>query len=115
MALTFAWSDVTALAPELATVSVSGQNQVIAQVLVEINPTMWGSDQKALTAALWLARHMGSINGKGGAGFLTGVHVGQVSKSFGQLQNWKSLLALTRYGQEYLRLVRLWMPRAYLT
>lgn len=116
MAIAITWAEVIALAPELAAVSIDGQNQVIAQVLLEINPSAWGSDTRAKAAALWLARHMATINGKGGvAGPVTEVHAGAVGKSFGMLAQWKSLLATTRYGQEYLRLIRLWLPRFALT
>jgi hypothetical protein len=115
MGISIVWDDVCALAPEFANVAVSGQDQIIAQVLLEVNPAAWGSDAKATTAALWLARHLASIYGKGGTGHLSSVSVGSVSKSFAQLQDWKSLLATTRYGQNYLRCIRLWLPRMILT
>lgn len=114
MAITFTWADVIALAPELASVAAAGQTQVINQVLLEVNPSAWGSDARALTAALWLARHMGSVNGKGGTGVLASVSVGQVSKSFANPMS-KLALQSTRYGTEYLRLASLWMPRCAVT
>lgn len=107
-AITITWDDVVALAPELSAISAAGQTQVLAQVALQVSVTKWGSLERANAAAVWLARHVASVSGKGGAGALTGVTVGKISQQFAQPL---SLLALntTRYGMEYMRLARLWL------
>lgn len=107
------WSAVIALAPELASVSLEGQSQVLDQVKAEISVTGWGSLKNANAGALWLARHIATFYGKGGTGQLTSVTVGQVSKTFSAPTDVEGLKT-TRYGQEYLRLVKKFKPRGAL-
>lgn len=112
--ITITWDDVVALAPELASISAAGQTQVLAQVALQVKPDSWGSVERGNTAAIWLARHLATVAKRRGTGALTGVRVGEVSKSFATSSS-KSDLESTAYGAEYLRLVRLWMPRFALT
>lgn len=104
--ITIDWADVTALAPELSAVSVAGQDEILAQVAVEVLVSRWGLTM-ANTLATWLARHIGTINGSGVAGGpVTGVSVGQVRTSYAAPSTDTSSLQQTRYGKEYLRLAR---------
>lgn len=112
MAYTITWEEVTALAPELASVSSAGQAQILAQVQMEVAESKWGSPERAKTAAIWLARHMATFRGGSTAG-LSSISVGGVSKSFAGAS--ESDFAQTKYGKEYLRLLKLWMPRFLLT
>lgn len=112
--ITITWADVTALAPELASVGLATQSAVLAQVGLEVTTGKWGSLERANTAAAWLARHLGATfaTGGGGSGELQSVSVGGVSKSYATSGGTDlSSLRSTKYGREYLRLVRKWMPR----
>lgn len=113
---TIGWSDVVALAPELADLSPAGQDLILAQVAEEVSTTKFGSQERADIAAGWLARHLGTLAKKGGGagGQLQSVRVGEVSKTFAVQaagSSWSEELARTWYGQQYLRCVRLWCPR----
>lgn len=114
----FTWADVVGgvpngIAAELAGLPLLSQTEVLEQVAEEVNVSRWGSLAKANTAGIWLARHLGSLR-KGGTGTITGVTVGQVSKQFASPMS-QDALQSTRYGAEYLRLVKLRMPRFALT
>ena len=107
---TVTWQDVAALAPELASVSAELQTAVLDQVTEEVCVEKWGTLARANIAAGWLARHVATIYGRGQSGALSSVSVGGVSKSF-SVPAGASRLSETGYGREYLRLVRLWLPR----
>ena len=100
MALT--WSDVTAMAPELADVPVAAQTEILATV-ADLPADVWAS---ALTRGqLALARHLGTIQKRrGAAGQVVSKSVGAASVSYAALMN-PSPLSSTVYGQEYERLV----------
>jgi hypothetical protein len=110
-ATTITWSDVTALAPELADKPVEFQNAILTQVRDEVTDTKWGSMTRANIAAAWLARHLATVapRGAGGYGPLSSISVGGVSKSFAQVSSTDGTsLSSTRYGNEYLRLIKVW-------
>lgn len=115
MALTLTWETVTALAPELASISVDTQEVILAQVALEVSVGTWGSQAKADTAACWLARHMGALRQRGmGSPLVSSISVGGVSKTYStptEGGGGGAALSQTAYGAEYLRLVRLWLPR----
>lgn len=112
-ASTITWADVTGgvdgIGSELASLSVDSQNEILTQVALQVKPSAWGSEDHARAGRLWLARHLGSLR-KGGTGVLLGVTVGQVSKTFANPMSLGALQS-TRYGNEYLRLMRIWLPR----
>lgn len=112
--ITITWDDVTALAPELATVSAIGQAQILAQVALQVTPAKWGSLEWANAGACWLARHIASLYGKGGTGVVTEVHAGSVGKSFASPMSMVALQS-TRYGMEFLQLAKARLQRFAVT
>lgn len=108
--ITITWADVTALAPELAGVSVAGQAQILEEVSQAIGVDKWGGLANANSGALWLARHVATLYGKGGTGVVTEVHAGPVGKSFAGNSTMRDLES-TRYGMRFLQLARAWLPR----
>lgn len=116
MPLTITWDTVCALASELATLPAAAQTAVLDQVAVEVVVAKWPSQAKADLAAAWLARHLGTLAKQGGGtAALQSVSVGGVSKSFAVSSTDPGSLQQTRYGAEYLRLRRSWLPRSAVT
>lgn len=102
MAIT--WTDVTALAPSLSTISVAGQNEILARVALEVGPGQWGALQTQ--GQLALARHLGvvSLRGTGAPGPLISETVGPLSRQFAAPILTASALSSTPWGAEYARL-----------
>lgn len=98
------WSNVTDIAPELATLPVGSQTAILAQVALQMNPDVWGS--KLDMGAAWLAAHMATVGPrrKGVGGPVQSESAGNVSRSYAAIATTSSLAA-TSYGQEYERLV----------
>jgi hypothetical protein len=117
MPLTITWDTVCALAAELTTLSAAAQTAVLDQVAAEVVVAKWPSQAKADLAASWLARHLGTLAKQGGGtAALQSVSVGGVSKTFAtSVAMDASSLQQTRYGTEYLRLRRAWLPRSAVT
>lgn len=117
MALTIDQADVIGIASELASLDDAQWESVLADVELEVNVAAFGSQANADRAAKYLAAHLattlfGTSGGGGAAGAVQSVSVGQVSKTFavpGQVK--ESAYGGTKYGQEYLRLVRLYCAR----
>ena len=126
MALTFTSADVVLAAPELATVTAPQWAQVLADVALELNSDAFASVAVANRLGIQLAAHFaterygGAAGGSGGGGAsgpLSSVTVGPVSKTFAVSSAYTSgslsaaALSSTKYGREYLRLMRLFAPR----
>jgi hypothetical protein len=121
MALTIDKADVLLVAAELSAVTDSQWAQLLADVADEVGPSVAGSQQRADRMGVQLAAHLATVRhmrAGGGAqtGALASVSMGGVSKSFAQPQATStSALGTTKYGQEYLRLVRLFGRRVEVT
>lgn len=131
MAITITKADVVAIAAEFAGTRLTDAQWVTVLLLTneQINVPAYPSQVKADLAARYLAAHeatnlkaaevAGSGNG-GAAGPLASVTVGSVSKTFrttgavDSVSSQAAELLSTRYGREYLRLMRLWCPRIIL-
>lgn len=109
------WSDVTAIAPELATVAGGTQTAILADVATEVIVANWPSQEKADRASKYLAAHLATLSKRAGAaGPIQSQAVGGVSVSYA-VSAMAAVLAATAYGQEYQRLQRLsfggpWAP-----
>lgn len=110
--LTITWADVTTAFPNdtaLAAVPEDTQDDILADVVLEVSVTAFGGQARALAAGKYLAAHLASIGaaGRGGTPALQSISVGDVSKSFG-LSVGRDAFALnaTSYGQEYRRRLR---------
>ncbi|MCC6178822.1 MAG: DUF4054 domain-containing protein [Phycisphaerales bacterium] len=129
MALTITKRDVWMEAPELECDAVDHDvlDKLIAQAALEVNVAAAGSQEKANRLGVllvahqatgWKARKAGASGTSAPAGPLTSVSVGGVSKSFANpvessgLSASAQLMGTTSYGREFIRLVRLWSPRA---
>lgn len=114
-------AELKARAPEFAALSDPTVQTYLDMATEEIEPGAWGS--RAKSAEILLACHkmivLGVLNaagsgGGGATGPVQGVKVGDVSVSYGataslavQLQGLDPALALSRYGLEYARLIKL--------
>lgn len=114
-------AELKARAPEFAALSDPTVQIHLDMATEEIEPTAWGS--RAKSAEILLACHkmivLGTLNAAGsGGGGATGpiqsASVGDVSVTYGataslavQLQGLDPALALSRYGLEYARLIKL--------
>jgi Protein of unknown function (DUF4054) len=96
------WTNVTAVAPELATAPAALQAAVLAQVNAELNPAIWGA--RVDVGRAWLAAHLATLAlRKGISGMVTGQTAGPVSLSLSPLILSKTSFALTTYGLEFER------------
>jgi len=114
MAVSFDWDAVIVMAPELSALSTDAQDEVLAAVNDEVDAVAFGTAERADRAGLWLARHLGTMaltKWGGGSAPVSSVSAGGVSKSFSIGSQLQDTLSLTKYGLEYLRLVRLFCPR----
>lgn len=117
MADLIAWADVVALAPELGTLSVGTQNLIVEEANGEVIAKNWPNEARAKSAARYLAAHKGTLLKRGGGGApLQSVSMGGVSKTYAvSMAADASVLRSTSYGQEYLRLLKLYAPRHAVT
>jgi hypothetical protein len=122
MALTVDKADVLLMAAELSAVSDAQWAQIWADVALEVGEVTAGSQARADRMAIQLAAHLATVRhvrvgGAASPGPLTSVSVGGVSKSFAQPQGGSANLSLqsTKYGQEYVRLTRLFGRRFEVT
>jgi hypothetical protein len=99
------WDDIVIVAPALATVSVPGQNFYLTESLRQIDPDVWG--EFATVGQIYLAAHMATLGQGAGAGPITSETLGAMSRSYAVPLWLRSSLALTRYGAEYDRLLRI--------
>lgn len=122
MPLTIDKADVLLVAGELSGLTDSQWDDVLSDVDTEVNVEAFGSQAKADRAGKQLAAHLateryGTSGGGGAAGPLQSVTVGPVSKTFAAPPDRvkQSQFSGTKYGREYLRLVRLFCARAAVT
>lgn len=100
------WSDVVAIAPELAATGTAQQDAILAMVGRQVaDPCAWGDYLD--DAAKFLAAHYGTLARSKGKGPVTAEAVGQVSRSYGDMTKLAGSLGLTSYGVEYERIARL--------
>ncbi len=121
MALTIDKADVLLVAPELSAVTDAQWDDVLADVEMEVSVSAFGSQAAADRAGKQLAAHFGTerfgtSGGGGAAGPVQSISVGAVSKTFATPSAVEgSQFGGTKYGREYLRLVRLFCPRIAVT
>lgn len=121
MANPIVWADVTALAPELATLSVSAQTAILAYANVAFNESMFKADDSSgvssplKMARVYLAAHLGTTSkgaGSAAAGPLieesdgrlmrkfataTANNTSFVGSSYGELLTWLINTSRARY------------------
>jgi Protein of unknown function (DUF4054) len=106
------WDDVVGLAPELVVLTAVQQQICLNTCQDEITLANFGAQERVDRAALYYAAHIGTGMRLGlWGGPLTGVTTGQVNKQFKQRQASAWPLDQTKYGMEYERLCRLFLPR----
>lgn len=110
MAALIVWSDVVAIAPDLAdpAISAGGQAAILVHVALQVAAGEWGPMTPMGQA--YLAAHLGTLWLRNGdrAGPITTESVGSVSVGYGQLAGVTShALDSTTWGREYHRILRL--------
>lgn len=120
--ITIDWTDVAAIAPELATgvppvgITVGQQSIILAQVQDEMSLADWGTQERVDRAATWYAAHLGTGFRLGQFGpALTNVTTGQVTKGFKQRQDKAWPLDQTGYGRQFQAMALKYLPRFALT
>ena len=102
------WTDVTALAPELSTISSTTQSDVLNFVNSALNVALYDGESGFRTrlARIYMAAHLASMSKLGPAGGpLTGESAaGVLSRSYATLAT-KSMYGQTAYGQMFLGLL----------
>ena len=108
------WSDVTAIAPEMSTVSSGAQTMILAYVNNVLNVSEFGGESAPTLklARVYLAAHRGAASlGGGGAGPITSESMGGLSRSYGAGVT-TDRLDSSPYGREYLSLVNMSSARS---
>lgn len=102
------WTDVTNLAPELATVPSTVQTAILAQVALIVGETAWGAAFEQ--GAACLAAHFGALSlrvGDESPGPVTQETTEHVSKSYGFTREMtEAPYGSTVYGQRYQALLK---------
>ena len=117
MAVTITKADVLLVAAELNAVTDSEWAGIFDQVNEEVGIGNLGTQKRVDIAGVQLAAHLATVQQirKGGGstpGPLTSITIGGVSKSFAApTMTRNQALESTKYGQEYLRLIRLFGRR----
>lgn len=97
------------VAPELSTLSVETQNDILADVDNEVDAAMW--NEFADKGKKYLAAHLGTLATRGSAavsGPVTSESIGPMSRSYStEAASEAGLLSSTRYGVEYVRIRRI--------
>lgn len=107
--MSISWTDVTNIAPELATVLTSIQNDILADVDNEVDDGAWGIF--ADKGKKYLAAHLGTLTRPGTVGVsgpVASESLGPMARSYatsGVLS--AGALSSTRYGAEYDRIRRI--------
>lgn len=102
MALEITWADVAAVATDLATLSSTTQNAILAQVPFQVSRAQWGDLTPSGQA--YLAAHLGALSKRGLNGPVASQTVGPVTRTFMQFALSKGSLGTTPWGLEYLRI-----------
>ena len=102
------WADVVGLAPELASLSVTAQNTILAYANVAFDESQFKTDPNASTSStlrmsrIYLAAHLGTVTrwqGSAIAGPLIAESDGRLSRQYAVIpQNISSSFAGTSYG-----------------
>lgn len=103
------WADVVAIAPELASVGVTSQNAILADVALRLNAARWGTRYDM--ASKYMAAHLGTLTLRGGngpSGNVVGESVGSVSRQYesSSPMGTDPLWDKTTYGRQYRQLLR---------
>jgi hypothetical protein len=110
------WNDVTAVAPELSTVSAGAQADLLSYVNTHVDPAKLGGvgSPKYRLARIYLAAHMATMSSQGGVGVAGPViseSAGGLSRSYALL-NAQSGFSGSTYGDMYRHLIRTSAARA---
>lgn len=101
------WADVTAIAPEVTSVSLAAQADILAYVNTEFNAAEWGGEDsiRLRLGRIYLAAHFGvtTTQGGGGAGPVVSESAGGLSRSYAQAS---TSGARTGYQDMFLELLR---------
>lgn len=102
-----AWSDVTAAAPETATVSATTQTDILNVVNVRLDVTPFGgeADLTLRLVRILYAAHLAAMMRLGVAGPLVGESAGGLSRSYAAPFMSRGHLAMTSYGTAMLALM----------
>lgn len=109
------WADVVAHAPELASIDVVAQTNILAYVNAAFNEASLASAsaQRAKLVRIYFAAHIATVESRG-AGGASGAVIsetrGRLSRTYGAAP--AGVFASTSYGQAYLALVRTSISRA---
>ena len=107
--MAISWSDVVKIAPELSTLAVDTQNEILADVDLEVDPGTW--NEFADKGRKYLAAHLGTLARPGSvgvAGPVTSETLGPMSRSYSvEGATDAGALSSTRYGVEYARTRRI--------
>lgn len=109
------WADVTAIAPELSTVSDDAQDSILAHVNTALAVDIFGGESapKTRLARIYLAAHLGSASrtgssgASGAAGPVVSESAGGLSRSYANLTSASGTggLSSSTYGQLFEALV----------
>lgn len=97
------WTDVVAIAPELSTVPTASQTKFLDIATRQVDTDAWGDF--ADDGITYLAAHLASI--RSNSGLVTSETLGPMSRGYANPPGIMGSLALSTYGAEYVRLLRL--------
>jgi uncharacterized protein DUF4054 len=103
------WTDVLAHAPELSTIAVSAQADILALVNDAIQESAWGSSFRTKLARIYYAAHLATVSRSlsGAGGPIVSESEGGVSVTYATPQQITTTeLGESRYGRLYLELRR---------
>ena len=104
--MSITWADVEALDDSLATTPASTQTLILAITSRQIDVDAWG--EFADDGQLFLAAHLGRLYASGaGAGPIQSETLGPMSRSYANLSQTSGELSTTKWGLEYMRLLRI--------
>ena len=101
------WTDVTAAAPQLASVAVTSQNDILAVANVRFNIAVFDGEAGVTTrlARILYAAHLAALTKLGVSGPLIGESADGLSRSYAAPFMGRSQLALTSYGAALLAIL----------
>lgn len=106
------WTDVVAIGgdtkgdgPAFAALSNAAQTAYLSTAIALCNAAAWGTLLNI--GIVYLAAHLAKLGLLKGTGAVTQEALGQMSRSYAQVQGLKGSLGLTSYGAEYKRLIGL--------
>jgi len=101
------WTDVSALAPALATINVTTQNDILNFANVRFNVAVFDGESGVTTrlARILYAAHLAALTKLGTAGPLIGESADGLSRSYAAPFSNRSQLSLTSYGNALLAIL----------